>query len=116
MLGRSTPTPRPHTGQIDAADERKARIIWPELNANATKVVWSENLSWPHEVDWVRYYLGQWALHVADITPTGELANESTYSDRTDPGSLESYGRLGDRVMFSSDQGRAVDHAGAGHA
>jgi hypothetical protein len=97
------------TGRLTQLTSARKAIIWGQLNADATKVVWSEAVKWGSEVGsllpWSDYYLGQWALHVADITPDGHLTNERSWSNAGDPGFLETYGWLGARLIFDSDQG-----------
>jgi hypothetical protein len=97
-----------HTGELKQLTTGRKAIIWAKLHPSGTKVAWSEMVKTQLEsgalFPWDAYYLGQWRLHVADIQ-AGELVNERSWKHPTDPGFIEAYGWVGDRIVFTSDQG-----------
>jgi hypothetical protein len=97
------------TGQLDqlTGAGRKA-IIWAKLRPDGGAVAWSQMTKTQLESGTLTpfgpYYLGQWRLHVADIE-NGALVNERSWEHPTDPGFIEAYGWVGDKIVFTSDQG-----------
>jgi hypothetical protein len=96
------------TGQLAQLTTGRKGIIWAKLNPDGTKAAWAEMVRTPAQAGslfpWNPYYLGQWELHVADVSMAG-LANERAWRHPTDPGFLEAYGWIDDRIVFTSDQG-----------
>ncbi len=91
-------------GRVTRLTSGRKGTIWGRLKSDGSKVTWSQMTKTPlgsgHPKDDL---LGVWQIHAADITPRGTLANERSW-DRG-RGFYETYGWLGDKIMFASDAG-----------
>ncbi len=103
------------TGRLTRLTSGRKGTIWARFNAAANKVAWTELVKTQFEADTWNNLLGVWSLHVADITPAGQLANERSWQHPSQPGFIESYGWLGDKVMFASDSGVNATNPWMGH-
>jgi len=87
-------------------------VIWPALNADDTKIVWSQMVKTAQEAPPV----GRWALHVADVDlETGTLSDNVEWQDPDGEAAFyEAYGWIpgSDRLIFMSTS-RASRRAGA---
>jgi hypothetical protein len=93
------------TGRLTTLTSGRQGTIWARLHPSGKRVTWSEMVKDPLSAGIWDHMLGIWSLHVADITPAGTLTNERTWQNAADPGFVETYGWLGDKLMFASDSG-----------
>jgi hypothetical protein len=93
------------TGRLTRLTTGRKGTIWARLHPSGSRVTWAEMVKTQWEANWWDNAIGIWRLHVADITPEGTLADERSWQHPTDPGFIETYGWIGDRLMFASDSG-----------
>jgi hypothetical protein len=96
------------TGRLTRLTFGRKGTIWARLHPSGTRLTWAEMVKTAAEANFWQNLLGIWRLHVADISPQGATENEQTWQHPDDPGFIETYGWIGDRVMFASDSGVAA--------
>jgi hypothetical protein len=88
---------------LPGATSSQRGVIWPMLNANGTKIVWSQMIKTAAEVP----PNGQWALHVADVNlEAGTLTDNVEWQDPDGkPAFYEAYGWIPNtnRLIFMSN-------------
>jgi hypothetical protein len=96
---------------LDRSTNRLTRLttgrkgtIWAQIRDDGQRVSWAEMTKTPLESSsfW-SHALGDWNLHVADVTADGHLTNERVWNP-PEEAFVETYGWVGDKLIFASDQ------------
>jgi hypothetical protein len=95
-----------NTGKVTQLTTGGWGTIWARINSTGTMVTWSQLMT-PYILDGDVFNqpFGFWQVDVADVTSSGTITNERSYSDPSSPGFYETYGFYGNDVMFDSDVG-----------